>query len=31
VGLGSLKNVWLNFDLAWAVALLAAAFATLWL
>ena len=31
VGLGPLKNVWLNFHLVWAIALLVAGFATLWL
>ena len=31
VGLGPLKRVWLNFDLAWAIALLVAGFASLWL
>jgi hypothetical protein len=31
VGLGRLKNLWLNFDLVWAIALLVAGFATLWL
>lgn len=31
VGLGPLKDVWLNFDLLWAIALLVAGFATLWL
>jgi hypothetical protein len=31
VGLGPLKRVWLNFDLVWAIALLVAGFASLWL
>ena len=31
VGLGPLKTLWLNFDLVWAIALLVAGFATLWL